>query len=113
MEEAQPKRVLLCLRHRNGRSLGIIEAVHGVQLHDHVQAVGQHQHHEKTGHQTHPDTSGEEACTVAGIRELTAAQVKALYLYRRKKQQQKIFISPKTFHLKLLQVNCRLIHAGK
>lgn len=32
---------LLRLGHRDGRALGVIEAVHGVELHDHMQAVGE------------------------------------------------------------------------
>lgn len=70
----------LGLGHRDSRALGVIEAVHRVELHDHVQAVGEHEDHEKTGHQTHPDTRREETCTVAGVRELTAAHVKTLNL---------------------------------
>ena len=73
--------MLLCLGHRDGRALGVIEAVHSAELHDHVQAIGEHQDHEQTGHQTHPDPRREEACTVTGIRELTAAHVKTLDLW--------------------------------
>lgn len=72
--------VLLCLGHGDSWALGVIEAVHGAELHDHVQAVCEHQDHEKTGHQPHPDTRREEACTVTGVRELAAGQVKALDL---------------------------------
>lgn len=74
--------MLLCLGHGDSRALGVVKAVHCAELHDHVQAVGEHQHHEKTGHQTHPDTRGEEACTVTGVREVTAADVEALDLWR-------------------------------
>lgn len=74
------RRQSLRLGHRDGRALGVIEAVHGVELHDHVQAVGEHQDHEKTGHQTHPDTRREETCTVTGVRELAATHVEALDL---------------------------------
>lgn len=73
----------LGLGHGDGRPLGVVEAVHGVQLHDHVQAVGEHKDHEQAGHQTHPDAGREEAGAVAGVRELAAAGVKALDLRRR------------------------------
>lgn len=110
MEGAQPKRALLRLWDGDGRTLGIVEAVHGVQLHDHVQAVGQHQHHEKTGHQTHPDPGREEACAVAGVRELAAAKIKALYLYRGEKGRS-------SFHLKhssqMTAGYKQLMHASK
>jgi len=34
--------ILLCLGHRYGGALGVVETVHGAELHDHVQAVGEH-----------------------------------------------------------------------
>lgn len=71
----------LCLWHRDGGPFGVVEAVHGVQLHDHVQAVGEHEDHEQAGYQTHPDTRREEAGAVAGIREPASAHVKALDLW--------------------------------
>ena len=74
--------MLLRLGHGDGRALGVVEAVHRAELHDHVQAVGEHQHHEETGHQTHPDTRREEAGAVAGVREVAAADVEALDLWR-------------------------------
>lgn len=89
----------LGLGHRDGRALGVIEAVHSVELHDHVQAVGEHEDHEKTCHQTHPDTRREETCTVAGVRELAAAQVKTLNLWRRSYRQVKLFISLKAHNV--------------
>lgn len=64
----------------DGRALGVVEAVHGVQLQDHVEAVGEQQHHEQAGHQAHPDPRGEEAGAVAGVRELAVAHVEALDL---------------------------------
>lgn len=72
---------LLGLGHGDGRPFGVVEAVHGVELHDHVEAVGQHQHQQQAGHQTHPDASGEEAGAVAGVGELAAAHVEALDLW--------------------------------
>lgn len=87
-DERQLPSLLLRLRHRDGWALGIIEAVHGAELHDHVQAVREHKNHEKAGHQTHPDSRRKEASTVAGVREFTARYVKALDLHqgRRKKK---------------------------
>ncbi len=58
-----------------------------MQLHDHVQAVGEHEDCEEAGHQTHPDPRREEASTVAGIRELAAAHVEALNLWRGRKKE--------------------------
>lgn len=72
--------LLLRLGHRDGRTLGVIKAVHSAQLHDHMQAVGEDQNHEKTGYQTHPDTRGEETGAVTCIWEVTASHIKALYL---------------------------------
>lgn len=71
---------LLCLGHGDGGSLGVIKTVHGAQLHDHVQAVGEDEHHEQGGQQAHPDAWCEEACTVTGIRELLPGHVEALDL---------------------------------
>lgn len=71
----------LSLGDGDGGALGVVEAVHGVQLHDHVEAVSEDQHHEEAGHQTHPDPRGEEAGAVAGVRELAVAHVKALDLW--------------------------------
>lgn len=86
--------VLLCQGHGDSRALGVIKTVHSAELHDHVEAVGEHQDHEKTGHQTHPDTRREEACTVAGIREVTAGHVKALDLWREScKKNNRVLIS--------------------
>lgn len=51
-----------------------------MQLHDHVQAVGEKQNHECGGEQSHPDPRGEEPGTVAGIGELLPGHVKALNL---------------------------------
>ena len=70
----------LRLGHRDRRAFGVIEAVHGAELHDHVQAVGEHEDHEEAGHQTHPDTRREEAGAVAGVREVAARHVEALDL---------------------------------
>lgn len=64
----------------DGGALGVVEAVHGVQLQDHVEAVGEQQHHEQAGHQAHPDARREEAGAVAGVRELAVAHVEALDL---------------------------------
>lgn len=64
----------------DGRALGVVEAVHGVQLQDHVEAVGEKQHHEKAGHQAHPDSWREEAGAVAGVRELAITHIEALDL---------------------------------
>lgn len=36
----------LGLRDGDSRTLGVVEAIHGVQLQDHVEAVGEQQHHE-------------------------------------------------------------------
>ena len=66
--------------HRDGGALGVVEAVHGAELHDHVQAVGEHEHHEQAAHQTHPDARGEEARTVAGVGEVLSRDVEALDL---------------------------------
>lgn len=71
---------LLVLRHRDGWSFGVIEAVHGVKLHDHVQAVGQDQNHEQSGHEAHPDAGREESGAVTGVGEVSFAHVKALDL---------------------------------
>lgn len=71
----------LCLWHRDGGTFGVVEAVHGVELHDHVQTVGEHQDHQQAGHQTHPDTRREEPSAVAGVRELATAHVEALDLW--------------------------------
>lgn len=71
---------LLRLGHGDAGTFGIVEAVHGEQLHDHVQAVGENQHHEQAGQQAHPDPGGEEPRAVAGVRELAADQVEALDL---------------------------------
>lgn len=84
----QPGHVLLGLGHRDGRTLGVVEAVHGAELHDHVQAVREDQNHEQARHQTHPDPRGEETCTVTCIREVPAAHVEALDLNREHKQTQ-------------------------
>lgn len=72
----------LCLRHRDGGPFGVVEAVHGVQLHDHVQTIGEHQHHEQAGYQPHPDARREEAGAVAGVGEPALAHVEALDLRR-------------------------------
>lgn len=48
--------MLLSLGHRDGQALGVIKTVHSVELHDHVQAIGEHQDHKKTGYETHPDS---------------------------------------------------------
>lgn len=69
------------LRHRDGRTLGVIKTVHGAKLHDHVQAVGEHKHHEKRRDKTHPDTRSEESSTVAGVGEILTGHVKALDLH--------------------------------
>lgn len=71
----------LCLGHRDGGPFGVVEAVHGVQLHDHVQTIGEHEDHEQAGYQTHPDTRREEAGAVAGIREPASTHVEALDLW--------------------------------
>lgn len=74
--------VSLRLRHRDGGAFGVVEAVHGVELQDHVQAVGEHQDHQQAGHQTHPDPRREEPGAIAGVRELAAAaHVEALDLW--------------------------------
>ncbi len=61
--------LLLRLGNRDGRTLGVVEAVHGAQLHDHVQAISEDQHHEKRCEEPHPDTRSEETSTVTGVRE--------------------------------------------
>lgn len=34
--------VLLCLGHRDGWALGVIKTIHSVELHDHMQAIGEY-----------------------------------------------------------------------
>lgn len=68
------------LRHRDGRTLWVIETVHCAKLHDHVKTIGEHKHHEERDDKTHPDTRSEESSTVAGVGEILASNVKALDL---------------------------------
>lgn len=70
----------LSLGDGDGRALGVVEAVHGVQLQDHVEAISEQQHHEQAGHQAHPDPRGEEAGAVAAVRELAVTHIEALDL---------------------------------
>lgn len=80
--EGEETGLLLCEGHGDSRALGVIKAVHSVELHDHVEAVGEHQQHEEAGYQTHPDPRREEACAVTGVREVTSSHVEALDLCR-------------------------------
>lgn len=50
--------------------LGVLEAVHGAQLREHVQAVGEDEHEQQGGQQSHPDARREEARAVTGIGEV-------------------------------------------
>lgn len=53
--------------HRDVGPLGVLEAVHGAQLSEHVQAVGEDEDEEQGGYQAHPDARCEEARAVTGI----------------------------------------------
>lgn len=77
----------LCLRYRDGRAFGVIKAVHGVQLHDHVKAVGQHQNHQQGCKQPHPDARGEEAGAVARVWKVLPWHIKALDLKERERKE--------------------------
>ena len=62
----------------------VVEAIHGLEAEDHVQAIGEDEQHEQGGEQPHPDTRGEEACTVASIGELLVCHIEGLDLRDRK-----------------------------
>lgn len=71
---------LLCLGYRDGRSLGVIKTVHGLEAHDHVEAIGEYGNKKQRTQQPHPDSRREEAGTVTGIREPFAHHIEALDL---------------------------------
>ena len=74
----------LCLRHRDAGSFGVVEAVHRVDLEDHVEAVRKDPQHQQSGQEAHPDPRGEEARAVARVREERAVtgHIKPLNLQR-------------------------------
>lgn len=71
----------LWLRHWNRRTLWVIESIHCVYTHDHVQAVDEDQQDNQCCEQPHPNPGGEEARAVAGVGEISwVVHAKALNL---------------------------------
>lgn len=96
----------LRLRYRDRRTFGVVKPVHGAHLHDHVQAIDEGEQQDEQAHQGHPNPRGEEAGTVAGVREVCpVGQPEALDLHhqrestKHKASMSKAWQDSKTFML--------------
>lgn len=75
----------LCLRYWDRWTFRVVKSIHGVQLHDHVQAVDENEQQDQQGQQGHPNSWSEETSTVAGVGEICAVgQSKALNLHHKR-----------------------------